>query len=853
MASDPNKPLLRVMPDAQPEPRPVGKPRPLPRANPFPIEIQTEKFLPKFDRLRDVLAGDPEGLNLRADPTALAPERLLVFEVRGAVSAFADAIKKVEGLEWIDEEEIDAEEGDNNPVAYLLVPDVVALRSIESLWRRWQRGETLETGWTPWRDVFSLLKNLRPWGPQDRIDPYDAQILAEEIKERADEEYIRLEVELVFRENDQRAVEIEQMLVADVQLRQGRLINQSRIKEIAYHAVLVELPITAIRDIIALTGLAGIDPVMHIRPQSIASTVEVADSEEDESTIEAAPLGEPVLALLDGVPLARHRLLEHHLVVDDVFGLEPASLVADRKHGTAMASLIVHGDRNRKELPILRRIHVVPVMAARNAGTDEEFPGDRLIVDMIYTAIRAMREGIDAAAPGVLIVNLSLGNPRQVFHGRLSAWAKLLDRLAYHYGILFVISAGNATDRFTVPGFATRTAFEDAEIGEGDTVNPRSVAVLGGLAAVMGERKIISPAESVNGVTVGGWNSDAVPYHERQAARALIDPYPEVSISNPSSRLGPGYLLAVKPEILMPAARERLQVFTNGGPQIEVKPAGPQRPAGLRVAAPPRDGREDEGYTNGTSAAAALASRTCHRIHDALEAAYGDAFLALPHRERAVLLKALLAHTARWPPDTASFIKQTLGPEDNKQHVRQKDNIRRFLGYGIVDADTAVACAGDRATFWAAGMVREKEIVRVPIPIPQVINGRAQPHAITATVAWFAPMHVGNKAYRSVRLKLLKPDELGILGLKASSAQPDLNQSNRGTLFNQRWEGNKAPAVSGDMVLRLNIQREPDQAGMRIDDPIPFGLAVTLEMPGVVEIYEQVRQRLAVQPQARTR
>ncbi|MFZ2752208.1 MAG: S8 family peptidase [Lysobacteraceae bacterium] len=790
---------------------------------------------------------------MRADPTALAPERLLVFEVKGAVSAFANAINKVEGLEWIDEEEIAAEEGDKNPVAYLLVPDVAALRSIESLWRRWQRGEAFETGWTPWRDVFNLLKDLRPWGPQDRVDPVDARTLVEEIEERADEELLRLEIELVFRENDQQAVEAEQTLIVGVQLRQGQLINRSRIKEIAYHAVLVELPVTAVRDIIALAGLAGIDQVMHIRPQSIASTVEVADSEQDSSPIEAGPLGEPILALLDGVPLARHRLLERHLVVDDVFGLEPTSIVADRKHGTAMASLIVHGDRNRNESPILRRIHVVPVVSATNAGADEEFPGDRLIVDVIYTAVRMMREGIDAAAPDVLIVNLSLGNPRQAFHGRLSAWAKLLDRLAYHYGILFVISAGNITDRFSVPGFATRTAFEDAEMIEGDAANPRSFAVLSGLAAVMGERKIISPAESVNGVTVGGWNSDAVPPHERQAARALIDPYPEVPISNPSSRLGPGYLLAVKPDILMPAARERLLVFTNGGPQIEVKPAGPQRPAGLKVAAPPRDGLEDEGYTNGTSAAAALASRTCHRIHDALEAAYGDIFLALPHRERAVLLKALLAHTARWPSDTASFIKQTLGPADNRQHVRQKDNIRRFLGYGIVDADAAVACAGDRATFWAAGMVREKEIVRVPIPIPQVINGRAQPHAIAATVAWFSPAHVGNKAYRSVRLKLLKPDELGILGLKGSSAQPDLNQSNRGTLFSQRWEGSKAPAVSGDMVLRLNIQREPDQAGMQIDDPIPFGLAVTLEMPGVVEIYEQVKQRLAVQSQVRTR
>src|SRR3546814_19965433 len=48
------------------------------------------------------------------------------------------------------------------------------------------------------------------------------------------------------------------------------------------------------------------------------------------------------------------------------------------------------------------------------------------------------------------------------------------------------------------------------------------------------------------------------------------------------------------------------------------------------------------------------------------------------------------------------------------------------------------------------------------------------------------------------------------------------------------------------MVMRLHIQREPDQVGMRIDEPIPFGLAVTVTMPGLVEIYEHVRQRLGL-------
>jgi hypothetical protein len=85
-------------------------------------------------------------------------------------------------------------------------------------------------------------------------------------------------------------------------------------------------------------------------------------------------------------------------------------------------------------------------------------------------------------------------------------------------------------------------------------------------------------------------------------------------------------------------------------------------------------------------------------------------------------------------------------------------------------------------------------------------------------------------------LKLLEPAELAVLTVKATANQPDANQTNRGTLFTRRWSGDRAPVVGPEMSVHLNIQRDPDQ-GATIDEPIPFGLAVTLAMPGVVQIY----------------
>lgn len=330
------------------------------------------------------------------------------------------------------------------------------------------------------------------------------------------------------------------------------------------------------------------------------------------------------------------------------------------------------------------------------------------------------------------------------------------------------------------------------------------------------------------------------------AARSNIDPFPVLDTSNPSSALGPGFAGAVKPDFLMPGAREHLRVIASGaGGAIRVMPGRPSRGAGLRVAAPPSgQGLEgSESYTNGTSAATCMASRTAHRIHDALESAYGDRFLQLPARNRAALIKALLVHPARWPDATAAFVRRLLGPQGTGQASKQKDNIRRVVGYGPVDPDEAIACAGDRATFWATGEIGPEQRLPVPVPIPAAYGGKARPHSFSATLAWFTPVVAGRRSYRAVKLRILDPEGIAQLSVSAHSDQPDFNQTNRGTVFTRSWRGTKAAIVAEDMTLPLWIQREPDQ-GEPLDELVTFGLAVTIAMPGVNEIYEEVRERL---------
>ncbi|MGC8732961.1 MAG: S8 family serine peptidase, partial [Halothiobacillaceae bacterium] len=435
----------------------------------------------------------------------------MVFEVRGSISAFAAAIKLIAGLELVDEEELEGDEGDEHPLAYLLVPDMTALRNLESLWRRWQAGQ-LVRGETTWANVFEHLRDLRPWGPNDRVHSSDQTFLATIVDGLDDQEIVRVEIELVFRSNDMAARESEAEVSGAITARGGTIVSRARLPDISYHALLSDVPVWAVREIIEkrIEGIAGLESVMHIRPQSEPTTVEIGDPEEiTPEDGKERTLGEPILALLDGVPVSGHRRLAAHIDLDDPFDLEPDAMVDSRAHGTAMASLIIHGDLNRNEEQLPRQIHVIPVM-----GNGDGFPRDRLVVDLIYLAVIRLRE----QRPGVVIVNLSLGNRYRPFHNQLSPWARLLDRLAYSLGLLFIVSAGNQVNDFGISSYATGREYEDAD-GQS-----RATSMVTALHKIMGERRLLSPGETVNGVTVGSYNVDAVTAADRALARTLVDP-----------------------------------------------------------------------------------------------------------------------------------------------------------------------------------------------------------------------------------------------------------------------------------------------------------------------------------------
>lgn len=835
MPHDPNKPFLRLNDPNVAIRRPGGGGGAQKRS--FTRNDQIATYGPVFRNLRNVLDADNRALALHADPNALAPERLLVLEVTGSVQNFARAVARINGLEFAGEDELAADAFDQKPEFYMLVPQLAALREIVSLWEGWERTGTVPYGYGPWRDLFLQLKAIRPWGPGDRVSPQNRVYFEAVVAGAPDDFSIRVEIELVFRQAEEARATVDLSITAAIRAAGGSVIHRSAHPDFAYHAILADIPAREIRRIAALDphSLAGADPVAAIVPQSVGTPIDTGDRNAIPEVPPAPGAAEPVAAVFDAVPLQVHPLLAGRLLVDDPADLE-AKAVGARIHGTAMASLVVHGDLNDPQSPISRRIYFRPVMYAPAFG-DELFDDDRLVIDVIVEAVIRMRAG---GGSQVFIVNLSLGDRTRPFAGKISTWGRALDYLSYRYGILFLVSAGNTAEPITVAGYANEAAFHAAPPLE------RNHAVLRALDGLKADRRLLAPADSLNALTVGAWHRDsvAVPF----PGVSPFKPYSGQEMPNLSSRLGLGHRRSTKPDILVAGGRQPARFDPQAVPLNLLSHPNPSRFWGLKVAAPDANAATGTHFTIGTSGANALATHTAHRIFDGLERAYPQLIGPMPFAERAALIKAMLVHCASWR-DAEQFIRPIVDPQGTMHHEHWRREVCRHLGYGFMDPDNAVACADDRATLWATGSLGPEAAITFNVPVPALLGAQADHREVRVTLAWMAPVRPGHLAYRAVKLKIaaLGQDVLDTVGISTTTGQPSNSQSEGGTIVHRRWCDAKIGDLAGGPTIPLQIQRERDQ-GLQIDEPVHFGLAVTVEMPGVAQIYAQVRNQILVQP-----
>lgn len=831
-----------------------GQPRPPSR------EVQGRRIEPKLDRLTAAL--EARRARVTADPQGTLPEEVLVLEVVGTLDNFANSVRRIPGLEWLAEVEIEDVPPDEDfyferngvrtdktlPARLFLVfSDQAAMRELRALWERWKAGQALARGYAPWGHAFLQLRDIRPWGVQDRL--LETGVLDDwREREQMGAETVTVEIELWHRETQQRRDRAEarvRRLVGDVG---GDILTSSVISEIGYHALLARLPIATVREFAhTLDGeLLLCEQIQFFRATGQMASAPITDERATDAWA-AAPgataAGSPTVALLDGLPLENHQRLAGRLRVDDPDDFAEDYEAGKRVHGTSMASLIVHGDLEGTGAPLNAPLYVRPILrpspTAWPEGT-EMVPPTTLVPDLVHRAVRRMfvGDGIqEPAAPTVRVVNLSVGIRDRPFLRVLSPLARLLDHVAWKHRVLFLVSAGNHLSALElgVSGKDAPTLARDR----------RETEVLKALIGDTRHRRLLSPAEAINVLTVGALHADR---HTGVPHAPVLDPYESMDLASPVSALGPGFRRAIKPDILMPGGR---QLYTVSLRPREDEPAllePVDRPVigpGLRVAAPSPSGRNDATvYAVGTSGATALATRTAALLDDVLEALRAEPGGAVVDDvPRALWLKAMLAHGASWG-EARRRIETVCG---RTRDDKPRERVSALMGYGVADGERVVECTAHRVTVLSGGELADEQAHVHRLPLPPGLSGWHGLRRLIVTLAWFTPVNPMHQHWRRGQLWLADPSRR----LDLDRDEGHHNAVQRGTLQHEIFVGDRATAFVDGEVLEIKVNCRTD-AG-QLTATVPYALAVTLEVDEAigVDIYSEVRVRVLQQVQVR--
>lgn len=799
---------------------------------------------------------------VRADTTGLDPEQVVVFEVAGSVVDFQNVVRRIGGMEWLGDFEIDIaepaptffEQGASVTALpgrlFIVISNQAKITEVVRLWKLWcrSRDEKLPRNFGRLSEVFKHLNDVRPWSVKDRLRELRALDWWNECL-AANSATIRFEIELWCRQSEGKRSEAYERLQHVVQDVHGQCVMQAAISEIDYHGVLVDLPAAAVQATInALnahrdTKLLRLTDIKYFCPMGQVVLAHPAESTPGGFREQLLPEGDPIVGLLDGLPLENHAALQSRLIIDDPDGLSSRYNVGEQRHGTAMASLIVHGELDANEDALPRPVYARPIMHPgppdRNNIRWEQLPEGHLPVDLTFRAVRRMFEGDDVTppvAPTVKVINFSIGDTNQLFDREISPWARLLDWLAWKYKVVFVISAGNhhGDIALEVPASQLATLADD---------NLRA-QTFRAMVRDRKQRRLLAPSESINALTAGAMHADLGP---ESLTPNIVDPLRNARYCSPVSSVAGGFRRSIKPDILVAGGRQhyRIQMTSqDSDPALLTVPINPNQ-LGQRVATPGGMAIPPDHTTRvcGTSNAAALLTRQAALSYEqiiALRSEPGgevltDDFLA-------VILKTLLVHGASWN-DMQGVIDAALNENDNglSRRNRVKRACAQFLGYGEADWVRGSVCTDQRIIMLGCGRLEAGRAHIYHVPLPPALSAQRVSRRMTISLAWLTPINVRHRSYRIADLWFDPPVE----HLQLTRRDADHNAVTRGTVQHEILEGDQAvPIAQGDTApVQVNCRPE---AGSTLVEPIPYAIAVTLEIanPLGVSVYEQVKVAL---------
>jgi hypothetical protein len=819
-----------------------------------PANRQFDRLTPQFAELSRAL--ERKAVLIQGSPAGINPELALVIEVIGTVERFFNAVKRVSGLEWISESDVDEIESDddfylldkdNRKVAkllsgkvYCILSNKTALEQLLSLWGRYQSnpGASFDRNYGAFKKLFESIKTIREWNSEDRMNETGVLEYWREATDVAAGTKIPFEIELFFRNDTARRLEAESIVSSTVRSMGGEIVSSCILEEIRYHGILATLSREQIA--ILLEGevkdiaLAVADDVMFIRPTpQMVDHVLSDDGIEADTAVLARNSGSvsatPVLAVLDGMPAGNHPLLKNRLIVDDPDDFQNDYQVVHRKHGTGIASLVIYGDLNYSQRPHGKMIYLRPVLKPNPIHpAEEEVPQNCLFVDTVHRSVKRMFEGDDDSppvAPSIRVINLSIGDPRRQYINSMSPLARLLDWLSHKYQVVFIVSAGNhgLTQPLTESEFEGFTSKSLAE---------RTSLLAKHIKSDNRNRRILSPAESINALTVGALFSDGSEFTE---SNGMVLPSEDL-MPSPVSSFGFGHRRSIKPELFVPGGR---QVITGLSPDGALLwSSAPSRKPGCLVAAPEAGtaGTRRLTYTSGTSNSAAQLSHDAGECYDTLDELFlNEIGSGIPNEFSSVLLKAMLVHGASW---------DSLSSKVSQYYETSEKRLAQWLGYGLPDIARVQTCTEQRVTAIGYGVLKKEQGHLYTLPAPITLSNRKVARRLTVTLAYLSPIQPNKQQYRSALLWFTREGSTNDR-LVPDRQNTDEHSVRRGTIQHEIFTG-ESPIPWGDTdSIELQVSCVAD-ADTRLREAVPYALFITLEVAeGLdIDLYLAVQERL---------
>ncbi len=419
-----------------------------------------------------------------------------------------------------------------------------------------------------------------------------------------------------------------------------------------------------------------------------------AESAEVAVPIPPAP-DAPAVCVIDSGIQEGHRLLQpaidqatSHCFLPDRNPADIGDFVSPAGHGTRVAGAVLYGEtipRNgAPQLPFW--IQNARVLNEHNGMPVDLFPP---------AAVRAAVERFHRSPRQTRIFNHSINAVGYCRSRYMSAWAAEIDALCAAYDVLIVQSAGNLPTNGVVPYLGVR----DHLLAGRDYPTYLYEA----------STRIANPGQSLQALTVG---SVAYGPIQEGAWRTFAT---EQAHPSAFSRSGFGIWDIIKPEVVEYGGDG---IHTGNNPpdvQIGGRIAGacPELVRSTMFPPGPAFDRDEVGTS--------FAAPKVTRIAAQLQMAFPD--------EPAILYRALLVQSARWPEWAEAFLTELRGLHPRNDQARREQlldevsQVIRCLGYGIPDGSRASTNSDHRVTLITSGEIpikaRECHIYQVPVP-PQL-------------------------------------------------------------------------------------------------------------------------------------